>query len=144
MMKDLIIVSNPRTGSTFFANGFSAFSEFEVYGEIFNNNNAHGIEYRHDLREKFRGLLNENGDPEKMLANYVRANPLESLKMVRDYEAPKNTKAIIYKIFGWHLPRDTVSDLLNQAGVLQVRSQGTTIRDLAQCRYHRGQCFTRC
>lgn len=115
-MKDIVVISNPRTGSSFLVDVLRNFEGIAVYGELFHQTRSSGIVERSELMKMFLSEASSpTGNSDKDISDFVRGSPVASLEKIRGYESGFGTCALAYKLFDRHLSLAQIDQIFSSS-----------------------------
>ncbi len=127
-LQELVVLSMPRTGSSYFGDCLSSLPGTLILREIFNPRGRIGVlkleRAKSELEKRLGAPLEASDDPK--LQAYFTSQPLDAIEIIATAAAERGTSLFAYKIINHQLDRTRLETVLGQrrpAVVVLVRQR---------------------
>lgn len=118
-IKELVIISSPRSGTNFFCECVGAIDRATSYFEVLNPGGVYGVGDKATLgalNAAFKTQAEVARDPD--LVRSFRADPLAGIGVLRDHVTQLDQALLAYKIFPGQVPLATMEKIINRDNVV--------------------------
>lgn len=118
-IKELVIISSPRSGTNFFCECVGALDAATSYFEILNPGGVYGVGDAGTLGtlNAAFGIQAETARDVDLVRSF-RANPLDSIALLRNHISDLGKTLLAYKIFPGQVNLDTMEAIINRENVV--------------------------